>query len=440
MDEPQDKQELLERVHKARSALWKEVQGLSADRLTEPGVQGVWSVKDIVAHVVAWDDWLLGRLREAARGEPLTTPTWTSVDARNEAIYQEWKDRPLPVVLAEFTRMGVELHQALDALSEEQLFTPGLYGGPGSRGLHRMVAADTWRHYASHLRAIQGWLAEDSGDPRAYYAYPGPVTHPHGYGWMLDGLPTALDDLVQVVQGLMLHPYWTEAYGVTLSEERQQEPALRLVTRMLARIRELDPRPLKEPRDLDHRLVGNCRDHTVLLTAMLRHQGVPARARCGFGAYFMPNHYEDHWVAEYWNGAEQRWVLVDAQLDALQRERLQIHFSPLDVPRDQFVVAGQAWQMCRSGQADPDTFGIFDMHGLDFVRGNLVRDLLALNKVEILPWDQGFGYLTDEPLQDLALADRWAALTTGGDAAFAGLRELYRADERLHVPEEWLHE
>ena len=54
---------------------------------------------------------------------------------------------------------------------------------------------------------------------------------------------------------------------------------------------------------------------------------------------------------------------------------------------DRFLTGGQAWQMCRSGGANPDDFGIFDMRGPWFMQGDLVRDFLALNKVEILPWD-----------------------------------------------------
>ncbi len=70
------------------------------------------------------------------------------------------------------------------------------------------------------------------------------------------------------------------------------------------------------------------------------------------------------------------------QLDAFQCAELKIAFDPLDVPRDQFIVGGQAWKLCRSGQADPDQFGIFDMHGLWFVRGDFLRDVAALNKTE----------------------------------------------------------
>ena len=165
---------------------------------------------------------------------------------------------------------------------------------------------------------------------------------------------------------------------------------------------------------------------------------MPARARCGFGAYFWPGHCEDHWVAEFWDARQGRWRLVDAQLDAFQRKALAISFDPLDVPRDQFLVGGQAWKMCRSGQADPDTFGIFDMHGLWFVRGNFVRDVAALNKVELLPWDSwGAADMLDDALtpEDNALLDHVAELTCGDALDFAAVRTLYETDSRLRVPD-----
>ena len=228
---------------------------------------------------------------------------------------------------------------------------------------------------------------------------------------------------------------WAERYGVKHTPERQAEVQLRTMPRRLERTLELDPRPLSEPRALEQKLVGNCRDHSLLLAAMLRHQGVPARARCGFGAYFMPNHYEDHWVTEYWNQDQARWVLVDAQLDVLQCDVMKIPFSPLDVPRDQFLVGGAAWGLCRSGAADPEQFGIFDMHGLGFIRGNLVRDVAALNKVELLPWDC-WGVILSESLDDpsdLALLDEAAALTSGDVPDWERVRALYENDPRLRV-------
>lgn len=137
--------------------------------------------------------------------------------------------------------------------------------------------------------------------------------------------------------------------------------------------------------------------------------------------------------------------MVDAQLDELQRKVLEIKFDPCDVPADQFLVAGKAWQMCRQGQVDPEQFGIFDMHGLDFIRGNVVRDLLALNKVEVLPWDWGWGFLAEpstsiNPQEVDQVFDHIARLTQQGNEAFAELRCVYQNDPRWPVPQAWLEQ
>ncbi|HVO43187.1 MAG TPA: transglutaminase-like domain-containing protein [Aggregatilineales bacterium] len=273
--------------------------------------------------------------------------------------------------------------------------------------------------------------------PLDYFAHPGPTTDPKDCARLLETLPPTLEQRVRVVQGLLVHIFWAERYGLCLSKERQGEVQLRLVSRQLQRLLELDDRPLVEARPLEKRLVGNCRDFTVMLCAMLRNQGIPARARCGFGTYFLPNRYEDHWVCEYWNAGQKRWVLVDAQLDALQREVLHIAFDPLDVPRDQFVVAGQAWRICRAGQADPDTFGIHQWHGMGFILGNLMRDFFAFHKIEILPWDpcgaieKDFKRYTPAELE---FFDCMADLTLSGNEHFAEIYSLYENDPRLRVP------
>jgi hypothetical protein len=181
-----------------------------------------------------------------------------------------------------------------------------------------------------------------------------------------------------------------------------------------------------------------------MLTAILRYQGIPARARCGFGAYFLPNHYEDHWVCEYWNASQDRWVLVDAQLDELQCRELGVSFDPNDVPRDQFIVAGSAWQMARGGLIDAQRCGIFEWHGWWFIWGNVVRELLAFNKIELLPWDMIPDCMThdlEDPLPEgaeLAFYDGIANLTSAGDYAFDGLRAIYQGDPRFQVPDEIL--
>ena len=230
-----------------------------------------------------------------------------------------------------------------------------------------------------------------------------------------------------------MHEHIAPAYGVTLSAEQHAQAHLRGVEKILDASPARTSRPLPQARPAGERVVGVCRHFTLLHVAMLRRQGVAARARCGFGAYFEKDKFLDHWVTEYWNEAEKRWVLVDAQLDQRQRELFNVTFDPLDVPRDQFLVAGDAWRLCRAGKADPQAFGILDMFGLWFIASNVIRDVAALNNHEMLPWDV-WGAMTQKDAEiDLPFIDRLAEFSHAPDRHFGELRAAYK-DERVAVP------
>ena len=250
---------------------------------------------------------------------------------------------------------------------------------------------------------------------------------------LFDGLPHDVGGLAQVVQGLMVHEHIAPAYGLTLSPEQHAQAHLRSVEKILEIIAAQDRKPLPVARPAGERVVGVCRHFTLLHVAMLRAQGVAARARCGFGAYFVERMFIDHWVTEYWNEAQKRWVLVDAQLDGRQRELFKIGFDPLDVPRDQFLVAGQAWELCRAGKADPDSFAILDMHGRWLIAGNVIRDVAALNNHEMLPWDVWGAMARNDAELDLPLIDRLAELSHAPDEHPAELQAAYE-DRRIAVP------
>lgn len=271
-----------------------------------------------------------------------------------------------------------------------------------------------------------------------FYAQPSFLTDPGLHADLFSALPDDVPALCRVLQGLLIHPYWAGAYGYSIPEERASEYQIREVSGKLDRIMELDDRPLLEPRPPERRLVGNCRDYAVLMTAMLRTKGIPVRTRCGFGAYFFPGWYEDHMICEVWRAEEGRWMFVDAQLDDVQQEALRYPFDPCDVPRDQFLPGGMAWLMCRRGEVDPDSFGYGNtVGGLPNIRGNLVRDVAFLNRVEILGWDywglvEGDDSDLDE--EDLGLLNEAATLSLGGNESFPELRSLYLRDKRLRVP------
>jgi hypothetical protein len=266
-----------------------------------------------------------------------------------------------------------------------------------------------------------------------FYAQHAALTSAGRHAAWLEGLPSDVAGLCRVVQGLVVHEFMAGAYGLAIPEPRRMESHLRPVEEMLERLLGLDSAPLGVPRPADRRLIGVSRHFAVLLVAMLRAQGVPARVRCGFGAYFNPPLFEEHYVCEYWNPDGGRWVLVDPQFDDVWVTQLGIRHDVLDLPRDRFLVAADAWVACRSGRAEPGKFGIFvgDLRGLWFVAAELVRDLAALNRTEMLPWDDwGAMPLPDWPLdaEELAFFDRLARVTHAPDATFGALRRLYEDD------------
>ena len=248
---------------------------------------------------------------------------------------------------------------------------------------------------------------------------------------LLVGLPKDPAGLVEVVQGLVLHRFWAEAYGVVVPERRESELQVRSAKPMIEQLIEIGPGPLGEARPAEKRFLGNCRHFATLTTALFRRSGVPARARCGFANYFDEGKWVDHWVVEYWN--ENRWVTLDAQIDAFQHAALGLRFDPADLPTGCFLTAGDAWLKCRYGVENADQFGILDMWGKWFIRGNIARDLASLNKVEMLPWD-GWGTLAggDEAASDDGIVDAIATLILSEDLGAIRLR--YESDPDLRVP------
>jgi hypothetical protein len=270
------------------------------------------------------------------------------------------------------------------------------------------------------------------------YAQPGRLTSAGAYADLLEAVPSDPAQLARTLQGLVIHEHLVDAYGVTLSDDDRQSVHVRPADELIARIAARDDRPLNVPRAPEQRVAGNCRHYTVLLVTALRARSVPARARCGFGDYFAEGRYEDHWVGEYWNAEQRRWIMVDAQIDELQRKLFGVDFDLTDVPRDRFLVAGEAWARCRGGLADPDTFGLSltNEAGWWWIAGNLMRDAAALDAVELLPWDTwGAMPAPEEKIDEerMTFFDELARVTREPDQHPDELRHLC-ADERLRVP------
>jgi hypothetical protein len=265
-----------------------------------------------------------------------------------------------------------------------------------------------------------------TGSPR-YDVGEGMTAFDEELGPLLAGLPTTPVELCAVAQGLVALPDLAASFGIP--DERHEERSIRPASAILRALCALDDRPLVEERAGNDRVVGTCRHFAVLAGALLRHLGIAARVRCGFATYFEPGRYLDHWIVEYRAPSDDRWVRVDAEI---------LGFDFVDQPEDlaagEFLSGGEAWTLCRQDGADPAHFGVPgypDNWGIGEVRGNAVRDLAALNKVELLPWDawgrMEASYDGRTGAAYDALMDRIAETCAGDDGT--ALADLYGAED-----------
>ena len=275
---------------------------------------------------------------------------------------------------------------------------------------------------------------------REFYASQSPVSDPGALAGRYAELPRDAGELARIVRDLLIHRVEGGFWDVPIAEDRMRDDAeTRYVDDILRLVVARDDRPLACHRAYRDRFVGICRDFTLLHVSMLRHVGVPARLRSGFADYFDATGFHwDHVVTEFWDEERGAWRLADAQL--ADPDRYTVDFDPMDVPRDRFLVAGEAWRRIRAGAADPRSFGLnlpeSPMIGSWFVAGDIRLDLSALNKNETLLWDVwGAGADDDARMTEevYALYDR-AAAVTAGDVPFAQARALFAGEDGLRTP------
>ncbi|MBC9715195.1 transglutaminase domain-containing protein [Streptomyces sp. TRM66268-LWL] len=279
-------------------------------------------------------------------------------------------------------------------------------------------------------------------DAAAFYAAQSLFSDPGEFTPLYAGLPADPRELAGVVRDLMVHRLEGDLFAWAIPQDRLHNDAeTRYVDGILRIVTARDDAPLTRRREVGDRFVGVCRDFALLHCSFLRHVGIPARIRSGFVDYFGTDGFRfDHVVTEYWDPT-RGWLLADPQLaDPLVVETHKVRFDPMDVPRDRFQSAGDAWQRIRAGEADPKSYGVALPDGLLvgewFVAGNVRLDLAALNKVETLLWDVwGTGAGSDEEMTDTIreLYDTVAELTAG-EVPYSATRQLFAENDGLRTP------
>ena len=162
-----NKSSLLEEMSNGYTTLENILAPLDEAQMIIPGVNGDWSIKDILAHLAAWQNYLLIRLQAAARNEVPAVQGILSdedegdaVDKINAGFYEENKSRPLEEVVSDFRTTFRQIVEVVQALSDEDLFEPMRFAWMKGNALWELVPGNTYGHYQEHTGSIQEWLVK----------------------------------------------------------------------------------------------------------------------------------------------------------------------------------------------------------------------------------------------------------------------------------------
>jgi uncharacterized damage-inducible protein DinB len=148
----------LESLKRSRGALLATLKGLTETEINTMPVEGIWSIKDVLGHIVAWEFTLVGVLQALNTGSKLTPVIILDPESFNKEEARKRKERSLEAVLKEMDRVRQIIVNASGQLSEDQLnqILPAPWGGEGSVG--HLLEGLAW-HETEHTKTIQSWKA-----------------------------------------------------------------------------------------------------------------------------------------------------------------------------------------------------------------------------------------------------------------------------------------
>ena len=151
-----DRQQLLKKLDRAWEAIKESYAGLPDAQLTQPGVMGDWSVKDILAHVTTWEQESLKYLPLIIQGgrPPRYSTKYGGIDAFNAQMREQKRGLSLADVLRQLDETHRRLIDYVQSAPEEQIRQETRF--------RRRLRFDTYRHYREHASVIWEWRERTS--------------------------------------------------------------------------------------------------------------------------------------------------------------------------------------------------------------------------------------------------------------------------------------
>jgi hypothetical protein len=151
------REEVRESLARERGKLLAALDGLSEEEMVRPNAVGRWSVRDVLAHLLAWEEEAMKRL-ELLIAECPQDIDWIAdqdeekLDTWNARAHQRYAGLPLTEVTRRLEDVQGRILAALDSLSEERLGTDA-----GPVPVRNWLPDCTYAHEQEHCADILAW-------------------------------------------------------------------------------------------------------------------------------------------------------------------------------------------------------------------------------------------------------------------------------------------
>ncbi|MBQ9834240.1 MAG: hypothetical protein IJO33_03510 [Bacilli bacterium] len=270
-----------------------------------------------------------------------------------------------------------------------------------------------------------------------FYKKTSMYTNYEGFYEYFKSLPDDLEELRKIIRNNIIHrvcllrAFKENNEAITKHypwyKNRCDDDILLTAPAMMAELFRQDERGLTNSRKVEDMIIVTCRYVSVLTASILKAKGYSVRVRSGFAPWIRDNEACDHWICQYYNEEEARWVDYDVDEE--------IH----DDPTKKLIMAAESWLDVRSGKKDCSYFVHGSrLRGLPMLARSLFFDFHALMNDEIsylffptyIDTDEEFFKLSPDDLKEL---DDLATLLLDPDKNFDELKYLFRNDKKLRA-------
>lgn len=163
MNAPQTMAEILTRIEQAVQRVVQVVTSLSPDQMAAPQLAGGRSVKDLLAHLTWWDQWLLFTLPADPRmaQRPSAPPLFDQIppgdqwaEEMNGKVHAYNQSRSLAAIQAEFTATYPQLLQRVSHLTLADIYNPAGLSATIGQPVAPLVLG-IYEHYEEHAHELE---------------------------------------------------------------------------------------------------------------------------------------------------------------------------------------------------------------------------------------------------------------------------------------------